>query len=465
MVTVVGDADATSAATSCDSTLGATIVTLRSAIEHFDAIGGTNVITFSSSLPNPATILLTVGADGSHNNRLVVTGKPTQDLSISGPGSGALIIDANGAARHDRAFDVSPGATLHLSGATVDHGNPNGSFGAGAIQNLGALDLANAVVSDNTSGDLAGGIDNSGIGSTVTISGSVISNNSSASGNVGGGLVSRTETGSMTVTDSLVTGNTAPGSGRGGGIFADDSLTLTRVTLSNNATDGEGGGLAIDGGIATLVNVTIAGNSAPVGGGLWARRGALGTNNITVSDNSAPTGAGVWVGNSGGQGATLTVHNSIIAKDTGGTECAILTPGQIGSQGHNLASDNTCNLTSTGDKVGQDPLLGPLQINAPGRIPTMAIQPPSPSVDAGDNVNCPAVDERGVTRPQGSACDIGAFEFIPVAAAAPGLPQAGAPPLAQRPSQDLVAAVLLALAAVLAFAAYVISPRLHRANS
>jgi hypothetical protein len=31
-------------------------------------------------------------------------------------------------------------------------------------------------------------------------------------------------------------------------------------------------------------------------------------------------------------------------------------------------------------------------------------------VDAGDNTGCPPTDQRGVTRPQGPACDIGAFE-------------------------------------------------------
>ena len=35
----------------------------------------------------------------------------------------------------------------------------------------------------------------------------------------------------------------------------------------------------------------------------------------------------------------------------------------------------------------------------------------SPAIDAGDNATCTATDQRGVPRPQGAACDIGAFEF------------------------------------------------------
>jgi hypothetical protein len=34
-------------------------------------------------------------------------------------------------------------------------------------------------------------------------------------------------------------------------------------------------------------------------------------------------------------------------------------------------------------------------------------------VDAGDNAGCPAADQRGIPRPLGSACDIGAYEFTP----------------------------------------------------
>ncbi|NWG07049.1 MAG: hypothetical protein HXY35_10250 [Chloroflexi bacterium] len=41
---------------------------------------------------------------------------------------------------------------------------------------------------------------------------------------------------------------------------------------------------------------------------------------------------------------------------------------------------------------------------------TMALLPGSSAIDAGDDANCPATDQRGVTRPQGSHCDMGAYE-------------------------------------------------------
>ena len=61
-----------------------------------------------------------------------------------------------------------------------------------------------------------------------------------------------------------------------------------------------------------------------------------------------------------------------------------------------------------------DPLLGPLQANG-GPTSTMAPGTGSPAIDAGDDAVCTAspvkgVDQRGLPRPGGPHCDIGAFE-------------------------------------------------------
>jgi hypothetical protein len=42
----------------------------------------------------------------------------------------------------------------------------------------------------------------------------------------------------------------------------------------------------------------------------------------------------------------------------------------------------------------------------------MALQTGSPAIDAGNAASCPGTDQRGINRPQGSACDIGAFEVV-----------------------------------------------------
>jgi hypothetical protein len=58
--------------------------------------------------------------------------------------------------------------------------------------------------------------------------------------------------------------------------------------------------------------------------------------------------------------------------------------------------------------VNANPLLAPLADNG-GPTQTMALLAVSPALDAGNN--CPPTDQRGLPRPQGPGCDIGAFEL------------------------------------------------------
>lgn len=59
-----------------------------------------------------------------------------------------------------------------------------------------------------------------------------------------------------------------------------------------------------------------------------------------------------------------------------------------------------------------DPLLGQLGYYG-GLTPTIPLLPASPAIDAGDQAAAPPTDQRGVSRPQGTGCDIGAFELAP----------------------------------------------------
>jgi hypothetical protein len=77
-----------------------------------------------------------------------------------------------------------------------------------------------------------------------------------------------------------------------------------------------------------------------------------------------------------------------------------------------------------------DPLLGPLAANG-GPTLTQALLPGSPAIDAvpSSGAGCPPTDQRGVIRPQGPACDIGAFEvFVPAPIPSPGGGTGGGPP-------------------------------------
>jgi hypothetical protein len=105
------------------------------------------------------------------------------------------------------------------------------------------------------------------------------------------------------------------------------------------------------------------------------------------------------------------VTGTIVASGTGGRDCA----GTLGEdQGYNLDGDDSCGFTRATDITNTDPLLGPLANNG-GPTQTMALLPGSPAIDKGGTAanGCLATDQRGVTRPQGPACDIGAFEAVP----------------------------------------------------
>jgi hypothetical protein len=124
-------------------------------------------------------------------------------------------------------------------------------------------------------------------------------------------------------------------------------------------------------------------------------------NDSTVSDN-----LGIQIGD-----GSYTLGNTIVANnmpnDCFGTD--------ITSNGYNLIEDAAgCTFAgdTTGNIIGLDPILGPLQDNG-GPTQTHALLAGSPAIDAVLDNNCPSADQRGVSRPQGPYCDIGAFELEP----------------------------------------------------
>jgi hypothetical protein len=177
----------------------------------------------------------------------------------------------------------------------------------------------------------------------------------------------------------------------------------------------------------TITNSTISGNSAVGGIGGITNSGVADLINTTVTGNG---NGGVAPYLNGGE---LRVRNSVIANNlphyeygsnaAGPGDCV----GPIISLGHNIDSDGTCNLTGPGDLSGVDPQLTGLQNNG-GPTLTHGLYPSSPAIDAGDANGCPAADQRGVPRPQGAACDIGAYEYVTPPTAPPTEPPTEAPP-------------------------------------
>jgi hypothetical protein len=158
-----------------------------------------------------------------------------------------------------------------------------------------------------------------------------------------------------------------------------------------------GGGLFNNGGSVTITGSTLSGNSAQGGAG--------GAGSFGFGNGAAGSGAGGGAFNLGG---TLNLRNTIIAGNLAATAPDLL--GLVASQGHNLIGNTSGASGFVGsDLLNQNPLLGPLQNNG-GPTQTMALLPGSPAVDAGDNSNAPATDQRGLPRIVGGVIDIGAFE-------------------------------------------------------
>jgi hypothetical protein len=237
--------------------------------------------------------------------------------------------------------------------------------------------------------------------------------------------------GVLTLRDSTITGNQASVSG--GGIDSPGTLTVTGSTISLNTSTNAGGG-AILGGVAVVLNTTISDNSSvgsgQNGGGLFVVGGStVRLANVTVSSNRAPFAMG------GGNlliKAPMSARNTIIAGGMSGSGPGNCIGTQvITSQGYNLEDGNSCGLTGPGDQINTDPMLGGLQDNG-GPTDTRALSVGSPAVDHGNPDGCTdpsttllMVDQRGLPRPQGLACDIGAYELQPVAPAVSALPATG----------------------------------------
>jgi hypothetical protein len=113
-------------------------------------------------------------------------------------------------------------------------------------------------------------------------------------------------------------------------------------------------------------------------------------------------------GSFGGPAPTLTLTDTIVSGNRW-YACDHWTGANILiSGGHNLVQDDTCSPVAS-DRLGLNPLLGPLAGNG-GPTLTHALGAGSPAIDAAGAATCPATDQRGVTRPQGAACDFGFYE-------------------------------------------------------
>ena len=366
---------------------------LRAAVQEANALGGPDAI----DLPGGIYVLSLGGPaeDVAAAGDLDVT----DDLAIAGAGAGVSIIDGNATSRV-----IEASATLEISALTIRHGRDT--------QND---DCEGPVV------PLSGGDGVCVNGAGLTLVDTIVEENNNDGVRVFGPL---------TVTRSIVRRNTSGSAGVGIATLA-SATTIADSTIAENGSAGITLGVL---GTAVIRNTTISGN-----GNVGIAHGALceppaipcypGTtvtlNNVTITGHAR----GVYNVYIGVPGPSSTVEcrvaNSIIAGN--GVECE----GALVSDGYDLIQKPgpKCAVTGvpTGNVIGLHAGLAPLANNG-GPTPTHALLGTSLAANAGNpaapgsgGTACEAADQRGVARPVGGRCDMGAVE----GACGNGSPEAG----------------------------------------
>jgi hypothetical protein len=187
------------------------------------------------------------------------------------------------------------------------------------------------------------------------------------------------------------------------------SLSIWQSTIAYNSASRYGAGLfnvgTSNAASAMIENSTIFHNSAQNGGGIGnvGAMAQLTMTHDTLSGNvaSAADGGGAMRNLNG----TVTLTANILADSDADFDC--VSNNTVNDNGHNLVEDGSC-----GFPVGGDPALDFLKDNG-GPIWTQALLTGSPAIDAIPIGSCTlTTDQRGINRPQGTGCDIGAYELI-----------------------------------------------------
>ena len=311
------------------------------------------------------------------------------------------------------------GGTLDVTNSTFS-GNKSTNDWGGAIVNgsFSTATVSDSTFSDNSAGAEGGAIRNDG---TLDVTNSTFSENSASLR--GGGIWQGSAT-RLTVTNSTFSGNSAT---EGAGIFnrGGGTLDVTNSTFSENSANLRGGGIFsntnLSGETTTITNSTISGNTAQTsGGGVFNEDGLTVIEFSTITLNTAPNDQGSGVASDGDENTSTEVLSTIISDNTN-TDVDFVngTTNTFVSEGYNLIGDGNATgaFNKTGDQIDvSDPGLGPLANNG-GPTQTHALLSGSLAINAGPptdgNPACPppATDQRGVSRPQGSACDVGSFEL------------------------------------------------------
>jgi len=342
------------------------------------------------------------------------------------------------------ARDVGGALRLHASAEIDDcYFEKNRANSAGAVSVIAKTTIENSIFVKNEALTTTGGAIRVHGGQTLDIDESKILENSAHNG----GAIFIGESAKLNISNCTLEGNLAES---GAGLYIDrGTLRVVSSTLhDNNATD-EGGGIYLTDSVGDVFRTTISKNLGYGGGGIYAEGSSLNAALTTIADNRATNGAGgidsedsvlvfdfVTIANNrsnAGQGgmlvtgsSVLSPRGSIFADNIGPIPNIELSASvTLSSSGYNLLGDLAGSGTACADWAatdlcedgGVDPRLGDLDDNGG---PTMTMLPAFNSlvVDAVPEEHCKltvsdeplTIDQRGLPRPKGSGCDIGAVE-------------------------------------------------------
>lgn len=413
-------------------------------------------------------------ADSTFNSNSAGDGSSAQSNVGKGGDGGAINLNVNGVGTLAATITASTftfNSAGNAGGTALASGLTFGALGGsgGAIKTTGplTLDIESSTFSFNHAGNGSDAIADGGTvyggaggnggavynwGSTVTVTGGSFSYNYAGNGGIGtsgngggagkGGAIASdtysTYRPALAVAKSVFTGNlvgstatdggAATGSGNGGAIYFNSDSTksfvvdssLFSLNLAAVGTDlsGRGGAIFLTGDVpSTITSSTFYGNAAAEDGGALYVTGStpLDITYATITGNSAPLTGSSAIADDGS--TTITIGATVISNGGAGTgpTCNL----SLTSAGYNaeLTTSTCTDLNDATDALGvaagalgafadNGGTAGNTLLPVIGGVLHDAIPP--------THALClwPPADQRGVARPAGGSCDIGAAEAV-----------------------------------------------------
>jgi hypothetical protein len=337
-------------------------------------VGSGGTIDFQSGLSGDITI-----------DSTLVAPRP---ITIAGPGHATLAIARNTGAGNFRLMETGSGSgsychhmAISLKGLTFRDGDAGGAYG-GAIFNCANLSIEDARFTNNAAA----------FGAAVFTESQ-----------------SRLKLERVRVEDQV----------NGALSSVSSAANVYYAVILDSSIDGPNGdGVQFDGFSALLRNVTIV---TPAVTPVVTQADRTAFEHVTLSGD---------VGFFSISSHLVSIANSIVIGTNTSFGGACITSGpHYESRGGNVFQGTCAALAADASTIAANPQLGALALHAPGVVKTRSLTLGSPAIDRGIAAFCTAADARGMTRPQGAACDAGAFEAHAIAIAPGTLPQitAGTP--------------------------------------